>query len=54
MPAAGILADLPPDRPPTYTYRPFPHFFLPPYHYFNPVTGRPVSWDNSLSTGAGR
>lgn len=46
FPVAGPLADLPPDRPPTQVYKSYPDFFLPPYHYFNPVTGKPVGWDN--------
>jgi len=44
-PAAGPLADLPPDQPPTQKYETFPSFFLPPYHYLHPVTGKPVAWD---------
>ncbi len=44
--AAGPLADLPPDRPPSIVYNSFPNFFLPPYHYLNPVTGKPVAWDD--------
>jgi hypothetical protein len=46
FPVAGPLTDLPPDRPPTQVYKSYPDFFLPPYHYFNPVTGKPVGWDN--------
>jgi len=44
-PVQGPLANLPPDRPPTQVYQSFPNFFLPPYHYFNPITGKPVGWD---------
>jgi hypothetical protein len=44
LPIATPLADLPPDRPPTEVYQSFPSFYLPPYHYFNPVTGKPVAW----------
>jgi hypothetical protein len=43
--APGPLADLPPDRPPTDKYETFPTFYLPPYHYLHPVTGKPVAWD---------
>lgn len=45
MPAAGPLPDLPPDRPPSIRYAAFPGYFLPPYHYVHPVTGKPVGWD---------
>jgi hypothetical protein len=31
----------PPDRPPTVNYRPFPEVQVPPFHYRNPVSGRP-------------
>jgi hypothetical protein len=44
LPIAGPLKDLPPDRPPSEVYQAFPTFYLPPYHYFNPVTGKPVAW----------
>jgi SnoaL-like domain len=44
-PAEGPLPQLPPDRPPSTEYRAFPTFFLPPYHYVNPVTDMPVAWD---------
>ncbi len=45
MPAAGPLADLPPDGPPTDKYESWPAFYLPPYHYAHPVTGKPVAWE---------
>jgi hypothetical protein len=45
MPVAGPLADLPPDQPPTDKYESWPAFYLPPYHYVHPVTGKPVAWD---------
>jgi SnoaL-like protein len=45
-PAPGPLADLPPDQPPTDKYDSFPTFYLPPYHYLHPVTGKPVAWDS--------
>ena len=44
-PIAGPLRDLPPDAPPSITYESFPKFFLPPYHYYHPITGKPVAWD---------
>lgn len=44
-PIAGPLRDLPPDAPPSIQYESFPKFFLPPYHYYHPITGKPVAWD---------
>jgi hypothetical protein len=49
-PITGPLRDLPPDRPPSVVYQSFPSFFLPPYHYLHPITGKPVAWD-SVSPG---
>ncbi|MEO6186495.1 MAG: nuclear transport factor 2 family protein [Steroidobacteraceae bacterium] len=45
-PIAGPLRDLPPDRPPSAVYQSFPSFYLAPFHYLHPVTGKPVAWDN--------
>lgn len=51
-PIAGPLRDLPPDLPPSMRYGAFPSFFLPPFHYFHPVTGKPVAWDNAPTEGS--
>ncbi len=40
LPAPGPSKTLPPDRPPSTNYRPFPAFQELPFHYPNPVTGR--------------
>jgi hypothetical protein len=45
---AGPLRELPPDAPPTEVYESFPSFYLPPYHYAHPLTGKPVAWDTPL------
>jgi hypothetical protein len=47
-PIAGPLKELPPDRPPSQVYDSFPTFFLPPFHFLNPVSGKPVAWDEPL------
>jgi triacylglycerol lipase len=41
QPAPGPLATLPPDRAPTQRYAIYPKAHVPPFHYRNPVTGRP-------------
>jgi SnoaL-like domain len=38
VPLAGPLPGLEPDQPPTVKYQAFPHVFVPPFHYPNPVT----------------
>lgn len=38
-PAPGPSKDFPPDRPPTAVYEIFPKFYIPPFHFANPVTG---------------
>lgn len=50
-PIAGPVAELPPDRPPSVRYGAFPDFYLPPYHYLHPVTGKPVAWDSLQEAG---
>lgn len=40
LPAPGRSVTLPPDRPATTDYQPFPAFRPVPFHYPNPVTGR--------------
>ena len=39
QPAPGVIAELPPDRPPTEVYEIYPKEHVPPFHYGNPVTG---------------
>jgi hypothetical protein len=42
-PAPGVTDANPPDRPPSVRFEMYPRNFLPPYHYPNPVTGRPFT-----------
>ena len=42
MPAAGPSKDIPADRPPSEKYEAFPAYYIPPFHYGNPVTGKPI------------
>jgi hypothetical protein len=39
VPMGTALPELPPDAPQTVDYKSFPHVYIPPYHYKNPVTG---------------
>ena len=43
IPNPGPLTDLPPDRPPSIAYEAFPAAFDVPFHYENPVTGKPAT-----------
>jgi hypothetical protein len=43
LPAPGPSKTLPPDRPPSVNYMPFPVFQVLPFHYPNPVTGAPIN-----------
>src|SRR5580658_4006576 len=43
LPAPGPSRTLPPDRPPTVNYMPFPAFQRLPFHYPTPVTGKWVT-----------
>jgi ketosteroid isomerase-like protein len=43
MPVAGRSDLIPPDKPPTETYSAFPDYYIPPFHYPNPVSGRPIT-----------
>ena len=36
-----VSGSVPPDKPPTEQYQVWPGTYLPPFHYSNPVTGRP-------------
>ena len=42
LPSAGPSTTLPPDHPPSAAWQPYPAFQVVPFHYPNPVTGKPV------------
>ena len=42
MPIAGPSRELPADRPPTEQYAAFPEYYVPAFHYPNPVSGKPI------------
>lgn len=41
VPMVRTIDGLQPDRPSTHDYEAFPEVFIPPFHYANPVSGRP-------------
>jgi hypothetical protein len=43
-PAPGPSTQFPPDQPPTNVYAAYPAFYIPPFHYGNPVTSRPTQY----------
>ena len=45
IPLEGPSSLLPPDQPPTETYRSLPGVYIPPFHYPHPVTGKPIVTD---------
>jgi SnoaL-like domain len=44
-------ATIPPDLPPTVVYLTYPSFYVPRYHYPNPVTGMPMPEPNPAAGG---
>jgi len=52
-PARGINKEFPPDRSPTATYEIFPKFYIPKFHYDNPVTGLPSSYPEGTILSGG-
>jgi hypothetical protein len=43
MPIAGPTNAIPADKPPTEVYTAFPDYYVPPFHYANPVSGRAIA-----------
>jgi hypothetical protein len=51
-PAPGPSKEFPPDRPPTASYEIYPKFAVAPFHFDNPVTGRPPQYPDGARFGA--
>ena len=49
-PAPGPSKQFPPDRPPTSTYEIYPKFAVAPFHFDNPVTGKPPQYPAGVSS----
>ncbi|MEP7309134.1 MAG: nuclear transport factor 2 family protein [Acidobacteriota bacterium] len=47
-PAPGPSSEFPPDRPPTSSYAIYPKFAVAPFHFDNPVTGRPPQYPEGV------
>lgn len=47
-PAPGPSKEFPPDRPPTATYEIYPKFSVAPFHFDNPVTGKPPQYPEGV------
>jgi len=49
-PAPGPSREYPPDRMPTANYEIYPKFSLVPFHFDNPVTGKPPQYPEGVQT----
>jgi hypothetical protein len=47
-PAPGPSKEFPPDRPPTASYEIYPKFAVAPFHFNNPVTGKPPQYPEGV------
>jgi hypothetical protein len=50
-PAPGPSKEFPPDRPPTASYEIYPKFAVAPFHFDNPVTGKPPQYPEGTPSG---
>jgi len=51
-PAPGPSKEFPPDRPPTISYEIYPKFAVAPFHFNNPVTGKPPQYPEGVVPAA--
>ncbi|MGB6942917.1 MAG: nuclear transport factor 2 family protein [Bryobacteraceae bacterium] len=51
-PAPGPSKAFPPDRPPTASYEIYPKFAVAPFHFDNPVTGKPPQYPEGVRFAA--
>ena len=47
-PAPGPSKEFPPDRPPSASYEIYPKFAVAPFHFDNPVTGKPPQYPEGV------
>lgn len=52
QPAPAVMADLPPDAPPSEVYEIFPKAYVPAFHYPNPVSGNAITYPQVGSPSA--
>ncbi len=50
--APGPSKEFPPDRPPTTSYEIYPKFAVAPFHFDNPVTGKPPQYPEGVQPAA--
>ena len=50
-PMSGPSEAFPPDRPPTVVYHSYPQFFIAPFHFPHPVTGRAPQYPPGYAAG---
>lgn len=51
-PAPGPSTEFPPDRPPSASYEIYPKFAVAPFHFVNPVTGKPPQYPERVAGSA--
>jgi hypothetical protein len=51
-PASGPSKEFPPDRSPTVSYAIYPQFAVAPFHFDNPVTGKPPQYPDGVPSAA--